>query len=96
MATPTNLEFVELSGEQIAALEDQQLAQAYMRAVLLNHRARMEGQRYARNRDAALPYPEQTQDLKRRMELEMVTRGKIWQVGLHGDTWLDDAPETSA
>lgn len=88
----TDLEFVGLTPEGMQALSDDALARAYMRAVLLNHRARLEGQRYARFRDASLPYPEQTQALQTNLSAEIERRGKIWQVSLVGETWLDDAP----
>lgn len=91
---PANLsdkDFIALTDGELVTLPDQQLAQAYTRAVLLNHRARLEGQRYQRNRDPNLPLPTETEAFKAALEREIAARGKVWKVGLiAGDSWLDD------
>ena len=88
-------QFVSLSNDDIKALTDQQLAEAYTNAVLLNHRARMEGHRFARNRDLKLPSFEETDALKSRLSAAIIERGKIWQISFIGESWLDPAPDQS-
>jgi len=95
MNKPDYRTFVNLSNDDIKVLADQQLAEAYTSAVLLNHRARMEGQRFARNRDPNLPLPEETEALKSRLQASIIERGKIWQISFTGESWLDPAPVQS-
>lgn len=91
MPVLTDRDFVALEAAQIAELPDQQLADAYTRVVLLFHRARLEGHRYARNRDPALPQPEPIAQLRQRLEADLLRRHKVWQIGITGESWLDDS-----
>lgn len=82
---------INANSATVQGLSDTQLAEAYTASILLHHQARMEGQRYARNRDPELPFPEDAEALCIRLRDEITRRGKRWALGLTGESWLEPA-----